>query len=72
MPLEPEDPLALPVIVIVLVVAVMVVVAASGGNAVWLGDLARAIVYPLTVISALAAIGLAAYQSVLSSFRQVQ
>lgn len=69
MPLDPDDLLALPFMVLLGIVAVMIIIAANGGNAVWLGDVAAAIAVPLTGIALLAAIGLAAYQSVVSGGR---
>ena len=69
MALDPDDLLALPFIVLLGIVTVMIIIAANGGNAVWLGDVAAAIVYPLTVIAVLSALGLAAYQSVTPSGR---
>lgn len=69
MPLDPDDILALPFAVLLGIVAVMIIIAANGGNAVWLGDVAAAVAYPLTVIAVLSALALAAYQSVASSGR---
>lgn len=69
MSLDPDDLPALPFLFLLGIVALMIIVAANGGNATWLGDVAAAIVYPLTVIAVVAALGLAAYQSVASGGR---
>lgn len=62
MSVEPEDMLALPVVAILGIVALMVVITANGGNAAWLGGVAQALAYPLTVIAIVGGLALAFYR----------
>jgi len=62
MSVEPQDFLAIPFLFLIGISSVMILVGGTGGNVLWLIDVATALIVPILLASVIAGFGFTFYQ----------